>query len=242
MISRFSAALAVCAVLLAGVSGACAAEPAAQAEAAPVAAQSLIFPRAKVQTSVEVYGAAAVQLVGGALDAAAAAVEEQLKALQASGADSESADLLKLVGLVGPAKDIAKSLDHMTVLVMQVPQTVTDDAFIDYYLSRLQKQNWQPLMVMRGGDPSAPSIVALVAPEGKGVLGALVAPGKEGRTMAAVMVTTKRPIDDLLAQLVVAGKPALAMFAKAVARESQESPAPGPEPTRSQPETPQEPQ
>jgi hypothetical protein len=170
-------------------------------------ASDLIYQGATIKTQVDVNGAAAVQLVGGILDAATAAVEAQANAAAQSGAPQPPEDVQMKLAMVapvlGPARDIIKSLDQITVLMMAPQGEVSGDAFISHYQDMMLGRGWVPLMTVRG--QGMPAIASMMAPEGKGVfLAAYLSPGDD--TIAVALITTTKPIGDLLGQLASAGQ------------------------------------
>ena len=86
-----------------------------------IGADQLVYQGATVETQVDVNGEAAMALVGSALDAIAAQMEEQAKAMQAEGkspGEGPMAMLPMAAPMIGPARDAIKSLSHITVVVM----------------------------------------------------------------------------------------------------------------------------
>ncbi len=197
---------------------------------APTAAE-LVYQGATVKMQVDVNGAAAVQLVGGLIDAAATAAQEQAKAMQQAGPGAHMqgqemgpAQAMAMAGpMIEPTREIIKSLDQVTVLMMQASAPVAGDAFVSYYQNLMQERGWTPLITVRG--QGMPAVASLMAPEGKGVFLAAF-PGGNEEVVVALLTTTK-PIGDLLGQLAAAGQSAMPqIMAMMQARQASKPPAP----------------
>lgn len=198
--------------------------PAGAVAAPPVA--DLVYQGATVKTQVDVNGAAAVQLVGGLLDAAAAAVEEQAKAMSLAGPGAappqgHAAEIAMVAPMVGPARDIIKSLDRVTVLQMAASGPIAGEDFISYYQGRMQGLGWIPLITVRG--QGMPVVATMIGPEGKGIFAA-VNPG--GTDIIVALLTTSRPIGDLVGQLAAAGQGAMPQLMAMMNRPKAAPPAP----------------
>ena len=193
-------------VLLAAV---CAASAAWAAEGG-VATEKLIYQGAAVETQVDVNGVAAVQLVGGALDAIAAQAQEAAKAMQAQGGpkatEGPAAMLPAVLPMIEPAKEAIKSLERITVLVMKPKQEVKTDEFISYYTGLMTPLGWSPLMTVRDKDKTA--VVLMIAPEAKGVFFAV----NDQKQMVSGIIATTKPIGELLGQVINAGSGAWPMI------------------------------
>jgi hypothetical protein len=203
--------------------------PAGPVAAPPVA--ELVYQGATVKMQVDVNGAAAVELVGGLLDAAAAAVEGQAKAMPKPEANLQgpAAKMMMVAPMVGPARDLIKSLDRVTVLQMAAAGPVAGEAFIAHYQGLMQSRGWTPLVTVRG--QGMPAVATLVAPEGKGIFVA-VSPG--GDQLIVAVLTMTRPIGELVGQLAEAGQGAMPQL---MAMMNHPKPAPPAEP---EPEKPAE--
>ncbi len=168
----------------------------------PVQVEKLIYQGAAIDTQIDVNGEAAVMLVGSALDALAAQAEEQVKAMQASGNPPMPGPMAKLslvAPMIGPAKDAIKSLQHITVLVMKPKAPAQPDQFIAYYRGLMSPLGWSPFVTVK--DKDGTGISALLAPEAKGVFVAI----SDKDEMIVAMVTTGRPLGDIIGQVVSSG-------------------------------------
>jgi hypothetical protein len=106
---------------------ACALATAACAQGAPVTAEQLVYQGADVQTQVDVNGVAAVQLVGGLLDAVAAQVKNMPPG--AGPQDGPMAMLPAILPMVDPARDAIKSMQQFTVVVLKPTQEANPKEF-----------------------------------------------------------------------------------------------------------------
>jgi len=163
-----------------------------------VATDQLIYKGASVKTQIDVNGAAAVALVGSALDAIAAQVEEQAKSGKIGG-QGPMAMLPMAAPMIGPAKDAIKSLERITVLVMAPKGKVQTDQFVAYYSNLMGSRGWTPLITVKDADGTG--VATLLAPEAKGVFVAV----NDKSEMVAALITTSKPIGELLGQIVSAG-------------------------------------
>jgi len=204
----------------------CAASAPVAAEAG-IAAERLIYQGAGVETQVDVNGAAAVQLVGGAIDAIAAQAQEAARQIQTQGGAGASvgraAMLPMVLPMIEPAKEAIKSLERITVLVMKPKATAKADEFIGYYSGLMTPQGWTPLVTVRDKDKTA--VLAMIAPEAKGVFFAV----NDKKEMVAGLITTTRPIGDILGQLINASGGAMPMI---LSQLSRPKPTPPPAPAK----------
>jgi hypothetical protein len=186
------AGVALLVVVVGAASGAWAAEG--------ITAEQLVYQGATVETQVDVNGAAAVQLVGGVVDALAAQVQEQVKAMQMSGAaapqSGPAAVLPMVLPMVAPMQDAIKSLERITLVVMKPQGEVKVGEFISYYSGLMSAQGWSPLMTVRDKDRTG--VVMMMAPEAKGVFFAVNDKGQ----LVSGLVTTTKPMGEVLGQLI----------------------------------------
>jgi hypothetical protein len=199
----------------------------------PVA--DLVYQGATIKMQVDVNGAAAVELVGGLLDAATAAVEGQAKAMPGPEAQLQgpAAKMRMVAPMVGPARDLVKSLDRVTVLQMVTAGPVAGEQFIAHYQGLMQGRGWTPLITVRG--QGMPAVATLVAPQGKGLFAA-VSPG--GNQVIVAVLTMTRPIGELVGQLAEAGQSAMPQL-MAMMNHPRPTPAAEPEPEKPAEETPE---
>jgi len=189
----------ICAVLVAGAAAVAGTDP-GQGE---LSSKELVYEGAPIEVAIDVNGEAAVQLIGGVLDAAADLAQEQVSAvaqgkkLNAPGRFGQAA---MAVPLIGPAKDVIKSVTRVTVLVMEPEQAPPGDEVVAYYHGLMTARGWTPMLTVRtdGGE----NIAVLLAPGGKGLFG-VIRPGED--ELIVGLITTREPLGDLLAQIVRAG-------------------------------------
>lgn len=213
MQGRQWALLVVLAATLGAAPGAVAAER--------VAAQQLVYQGAVVETQVEVNGVAAVQLVGGAIDALAAQAQEAAKQIQAQGAASgRAAHLQAVLPMIEPAREAIKSLDQITLVIMKPQGEVGTEEFISHYSGLMTAQNWTPLMTVRDKDRAV--VVMMMAPEAKGVFFAV----NDKKALVSGLVTTSQPMGEVLAKLINSAGGALPMIMSQMSR-----PKPAPQAT-----------
>ena len=208
----------ICAMLAAGAAAVAATEPGQGA----LSGEELVYEGAPIEVAINVNGEAATQLLGGVLDAAADVVQEQVSAIargevEAAGPFGEAA----MAGpLIGPAKDVIKSVTRVTVLVMKPEQAPPGDQVAAYYQGLMTARGWTPMLTLRadGGE----NIAVLLAPGGKGLFGVIRADDDE---LIVGLITTREPLGDLLAQIVRAGgSEVLPKFLAARARAPEPSP------------------
>jgi hypothetical protein len=221
-------------LVLAAASAATAATavPAAKSEA-PLTTDQLIYKDTSIEVQVDVNGEAAMQLLGGLLDAVAEIAQEQGAAMaQAGPVPPHVAEMAQ--PLIEPAKEAIKSVSRVSVLVMKPGQSVNIEEAMTYYHGLMTSRGWTPMVTIRAEDDAR--ILVLLAPGGKGVFGAVIPTGDE---MVVAMIATTKPLGDLVAEIVrAAGGPALqgmlAMRASAAAHAQSAPPAPEPEPAPEQ--------
>ena len=169
---------------------------AAFAAADPLTGDDLKYQGATVKVEVDVNGEAAVQLVGGILDEAAAIVQDQASA----GIEGMPGELAMAQPFIGPAKDAVKSLSRVIALVMKTDDSAAKLDVAAHYGTMMADRGWSPLATVRtdGGQ----NILVMIAPSAKGIFAA-IRPNQ--RELIVALVTTNEPIGDLLAQVVRAG-------------------------------------
>ena len=160
-----------------------------------VTTDQLIYKGASVKTQVDVNGAAAVALVGNALDAVAAQIEQQAKAGPGEG---PMAMLPMVAPMIGPAKDVIKNLERITLLIMKPKKPVGADEFISYYSGLMSPRGWSPFVTVK--DEDGTGVLTMLAPEAKGVFFAVT--GKDETIVG--LVTTSKPMGELIGQVVSA--------------------------------------
>lgn len=159
-----------------------------------VPTDQLIYKGASVKTQIDVNGAAAIALVGNALDAIAAQVEEQAKAGKPG--EGPMAMLPMAAPMIGPAKDVIKSLERVTILVMAPKGKVQTDQFVAYYSNLMGARGWSPFITVK--DEDGTGVLALLAPEAKGVFFAV----NDKSEIVTGLVTTTKPMGELIGQIV----------------------------------------
>jgi hypothetical protein len=184
--------------------------PAVAAETAAVdgevTAEQLVYQGAKVEMQVDVNGQAAVQLVGDALDALVATVQEQAKAMadiagKSGGPEAQKMAALAPVALqalqiVEPVKEAIKSLSRMTVVVMKPKEGTVRQQVTDHYSKLMASRGWTPLLSVRGNQGE--SVLAMVAGGGRGLFFMV----NEKSDLLTGLVTTTRPIGELIGQVI----------------------------------------
>ncbi|MFB3881054.1 MAG: hypothetical protein ACE149_07305 [Armatimonadota bacterium] len=181
--------------LVMAVAGLClSAAVAAPPAEAGLSAEQLVPQGATVKFQVDVNGEAAMQLVGGMLDAAAEAVKEAA----ASGQGERMGQLAMAAPFIAPAKDLVKSVCRVTAVVMQAPPD--SKGVINQYETMMATRHWTMLATTRAitGQDAA----VYLAPGGKGVF---LAVRPDAQQLIVALVTTREPIGDLLGQIVRAG-------------------------------------
>jgi len=163
-----------------------------------VTTDQLIYKGASVKTQVDVNGAAAVALVGNALDAVAAQIEQQAKAGSGGPAEGPMAMLPMVAPMIGPAKDVIKSLERITLLIMKPKKPVGADEFISYYSGLMSPRGWSPFVTVK--DENGTGVLTMLAPEAKGVFFAV---NNEDEAIVG-LVTTSKPMGELIGQVVSA--------------------------------------
>jgi hypothetical protein len=157
--------------------------------------EQLALKGATVKFQVDVNGDAAMQLLGGILDAAAEVAQQQAATANQAG---PMAQMAMAEPFIGPTKDMLKSLSRVTVLVMQAGPEPKD--VVTYYGDMMIARGWSALATTRAitGQDAA----VYLAPGGKGVF---VVARPNGEELIVALVTTHQPIGDLLGQIVRAG-------------------------------------
>lgn len=206
---------------------------AAAAAGAEIASDQLVYQGVEVKTQVDVNGEAAMQLIGGILDAAAAQAQEQAKAMKESGKPAEGplAMLPAVAPMVDPAKEAIKSLSRVTILVMRAKGPVEGADFLAYYSGLLSPFGWSPLLTVR--DQGNTTVSIMLAREAKGLFFAVN--GKN--EMVVGLVTTTKPLGELLGQIASAGGGSLPaiLSLRSMGQKKAEAPAPPAPPTPEKP-------
>ncbi len=219
-------ALGIC--LISGCSRAEGAVPVAPGPAVQVpTVDSLVYQGAEVQTQVDVNGAAAMVLLGKGLDSLSAQAQKQAAALQSAGnlRPGERAKLAvaqAVLPILEPTKETLKSLDHLTFVLLQPKAPVSAADFTKFYAGCLASQGWSSLFSLQ--DKSGTAVVSYMAPEGRGVFFAVNQPS----TIVVALVTTTRPIGDLLNQIIDAGGNAVPTLVQEFLARRQPPVAPAP--------------
>lgn len=201
----------------------CAASVAFAAEVG-IPTDKLIYQGVAVETQVDVNGAGAVALVGGAIDAIAAQAQEAGRQLQAQGGAAASvgygAMLPLALPMIEPAKEAIKSLERITLVVMKPKEEVGTEEFISYYSGLMGPQGWSPLITVRDKDKTA--VLLMTAPEAKGVFFAV----NDKKELVSGLITTTKPIGEILGQLINASGGAIPMILSQLTRPKPAPPAP----------------
>lgn len=157
--------------------------------------EQLALKGATVKFQVDVNGEAAMQLVGGVLDAAVEVAQQQAAA---GGEGGPMAQMAMAEPFIGPAKDLLKSLSRVTVVVMQAGAEPKD--VVAHYGDMMIARGWSPLVTTRAitGQDAA----VYLAPGGKGIF---VVARPQGQEVIVALVTTRQSIGDLLGEIVRAG-------------------------------------
>jgi hypothetical protein len=175
---------------------------ASQTGAEMLTTDQLIYGGATVKIQVDVNGEAAVALLGNALDAAAQVAREQAAAM-AEGGESPGGPMGKMAiaePLIAPAMNAIKSVTRVTLLVMQPGESSASEDLTGYYSGLMTERGWMQLVKVRS--ESGENIAAFVAPGGKGVFAAI---RPNARELVVALVTTRRPVGELLGQIVRSG-------------------------------------
>lgn len=174
---------------------------AAGSEGNALTSEDLIYPGATVKVEIDVNGEAAVQLVGGLLDAAAEVMVEQAAAIeQATAGAGKGPPVAAIAPLIGPARDVIKDISRVTVLVTRPGEPAEPDAIFSHYRDLMTGRGWVPMATVRAD--RGQRVLVLVAPGGKGVF-AMIHPKPE--QLVVGLVTTARPVGDMLGDIVRAG-------------------------------------
>jgi hypothetical protein len=191
-----------------------------------ITADKLVYQGATVETQVDVNGEAAMQLVGGVIDALAAQAKAQAEAMAAGGKPGEGpmAMLPAAVPLIEPAKEAIKSLSQITVVVQRPQAPVKSDEFLAHYREVMAPLGWSPLLTLKTEDGTA--VAGMVAPEGKGVFFAV----NEGSEIVAALITTTKPIGELIGQVIQASGGSWPMIMSQIGRGRAPTPPAPPAP------------
>lgn len=188
---------AVLVALVLAVAGAGAAA-AATAEGA-LSSDQLVYAGAQVGMQVDVNGEAAMQLLGGALDAALEVATQQADAMVKAGAPPQLAMAKMAAPLAGQLKDAIKSVSRVAAVVMKPGAGAKGEDIRSYYLGMMTKRGWTSVVTVQGG--SEGNVAVLMAPGAKG----LFAMVQEKEELIVAMITTTAPLGDLLEQVIRAG-------------------------------------
>jgi hypothetical protein len=184
--------MGVLAVLL--VTAVCAA---AAPAAGGITTDQLIYQGAAVEMQVDVDGAAAVQLVGDALDAIAAQAKEQGQAIAQTGAGGDKMAMISAgLPLIDPVKEVIKSLQRAAVVVMKPGEKTDSEAVYGYYTKLMGDQGWAPLITVKG--PKGERVSVMMAPEAKGLFLMV----QEKSELVVGLIITSQPIGQLIGQVV----------------------------------------
>jgi len=236
MHTRSTGWLAGLLVLAAASAATAATAPPAAESAVPLTTDQLMYEGASVEMQVDVNGEAAMQLLGGLLDAVAEIAHEQGAAMAAMaftstrqavpadkaehsvGSVAQGSPVLLIEKmaqpLIDPAKEAIKSVTRVSVLVMKPGESVNAEEAMTYYHGLMTSRGWIPMVTIRAEDDAR--ILVLLAPGAKGVFAAVLPTGDE---MVVAMVATTKPLGDLVAEIVRAagGQALLGMLTTRVA-------------------------
>ena len=174
-------------------------------------ADQLTYKGATVKVQVDVNGEAAVQLIGGMLDAAAESVQKQATNALQSGPMGQVA---MAAPFIGPAKDAIKSLSRATVLVMSTGEGARAEDVMGYYSRLIAPRGWISMVTVHA--ETGENVAVYLAPGGKGLFGVVRPNGSE---LVVFLVTTTEPLGNLLAEIVrTGGSEALPMLLAATSR------------------------
>ena len=156
---------------------------------APLTTDHLIYQDTDIEVQVDVNGEAAVQLIGGLLDALAETAHEQAALIGEGGAGPVPPHVAAIAApLIEPAKNVIKSITRVSVLVMKPGDSINPDEAATYYHDLMTSRGWTPMIRVRSkGEERV--LVNVV----------------ESNEMVVAMVATTEPLGDLLAQVVRAG-------------------------------------
>lgn len=168
---------------------------AAGASEGTLTTDDLKYQGAAIDVEIDVNGEAAVQLIGGVLDEAVAAAQEQ-----AAAGGEIPPQLAATEPMLEPAKQILKSLSRVIAVVMKTDASAAGLNVIDHYGGKMSARGWTQLASVQTG--KGENILAMLAPGGKGVF---VAVRPNNTELIVALMTTREPIGDLLAQVVRAG-------------------------------------
>lgn len=229
MHTRSTGWLTVLLVLAAAFAATAATAAPAAESAVPLTTDQLMYEGTSVEMQLDVNGEAAMQLLGGLIDAVADIAQEQGAAMAQAGPVPPHV-VAMAQPLIEPTKEAIKSVSRAAVVVMKPGESVDAGEAMAYYNGLMTSRGWTPMVTLRAeGDAH---ILLLLAPGGKGVFAAVLPKGDE---MIVAMISTTKPLGDLVAEIVrTAGGPALqgmlAMRAGAAAHAQAAAPAPQPEP------------
>jgi hypothetical protein len=206
----------VLAVLAAACTTAWAAQPVTPSPKAPaLTADQLVYPGASVETRIDVNGAAAMALAGGAVDALAAQVQARMEAAQAAAAAAQGANAQAqraaaeaqraAAQAIEQARDALKSLQTVRVVVMETKEAVKGSDFLSHYQGLLAPRGWTPLMTVQTDKEDNTVVMLMLGPAGKGLLGAV----HDDNDIVIGMLTTEKPLGELIGMLMKAGSPSM---------------------------------
>ena len=191
---------------------------------APLTASELVYLGTSVQTQVDVNGAAAVALLGSALDGLVSAAQEQAKTQASGGAPALPIppQAWAALPMLGPVRDVIKSVSHITVLVMSPAKPVPSAQFLRHYGSLLTPRGWTSLVTVQDGH--GPAVLAMVAPEGKGIFLGV----NDRKQLVTALVTTERPLGEMIGQIMQAATSAAPSLVSTMMRGKFGGPPPPP--------------
>ena len=173
------------------------------ASAGGPSAEELIYQGSPVEVQVDVNGQAAVELLGGVLDGAEAALQAQAKAAGEGKAalPPQVAGMLPVgVEMLKPAKEAIKSITQVTFVVMKPKGALDPERVREHYANLMRARGWVPLASVRG--QGAPAIQVMLGPGGKGLFGMVF----EHSELVVALIATNRPLGEVLGEVVrVAG-------------------------------------
>jgi hypothetical protein len=108
--------------------------------------------------------------------------------------------------MIDPTRDILKSVTRVAVVAMRPDQSVTAQGITNHYTAMFTRQGWSSMVSARFEQNGA--FILMLAPEGKGLFGLFIDHNQAG----CALVTTDKPIGDMLGQIIRAGAPAVSQL------------------------------
>jgi len=217
--------------------------PAMAAAARPLTLEKVVYPQASINMQMDVNGAVAMKLFGGAIDQAAVEIKQQLKMLQEQrGKEApEAAALSAALSSTEAVRDVVKSLTSIKFAVTAPKEPVANAAFVKYYQDLLTPGGWASLFTLTAKDKGA--VLIMLSDDSKQLFFTI----NGGDNIIDGIVTTNRPMGELIAKVIQGAGPSIDAIMKMVGSGMMmpQPPAP-PEPpaavtepgTPEQPETP----